>query len=117
MIASAPATTIAGAHRAAEPAVTALGSRRGGHHAAQLAAARQLAGVDALDAVAERALDVADVLDQPHEAADLDRGGLIGAPHRAVEREVALDEARAQRDRGPGRRQADLMAGVADRPV
>src|SRR5262245_1509529 len=79
-------------------------SRRSGHHATQLRADRELALVDALDAIAQRALDVADVLDQPHEAADLDGSRLIGTPHRAIEREVALDEACAERDRGPRRR-------------
>src|SRR5688572_28925524 len=113
---SAPAT-MASTAASSECMAGAVRLRRDRGDAAQLGPAGQLAGVDALDAVAQRALDVADVLDQAHEAADLDAGRLIGAPHRAVEGEVALDEAGALRDRGPGRRQPDLVARVADRPV
>src|SRR5262245_39613510 len=93
---------------------------RGGadaRHAPQLAACRQLAFVNSLDAVAHGALDVADVADEPEQAADLHRRRLIAAPHRPVERDMAFDERRTQRHRRPGRRQPDLMSRVSDRAL
>src|ERR1700688_103245 len=51
-------------------------------HPAQLGDRRQLSLVDALDAVAQRLLDVADVRHQPQEAADLDRRRLVAPPQR-----------------------------------
>src|SRR5437588_12143144 len=57
-------------------------------HPAQLGDLRQLAVVDPLHAVAERRLDVADVLDQAQEATDLDRRRLVAPPERPVEGEV-----------------------------
>src|SRR5258708_27596935 len=86
-------------------------------HPAQLGDLRQLAVVDPLDAVAKRRLDVADVLDQAQEAADLDRRRLVAPPERTVEVDVALDEARAHRHRRPGRGEAGLVPGVAHRAL
>src|ERR1700730_5256004 len=86
-------------------------------HPAQLGDLRQLAVVDPLHAVAESRLDVADVLDQAQEAADLDRCRLVAPPQRPVEGDVALDEGRSHGHRGPGRRQAGLVPGVADRAL
>ena len=75
-------------------------------HAAQFAPRGQLAVVDALDAVAERRLDVTDISHQALKAPDLDRGRLIGAPHSAVERDMTLDEAGAQGHRRARRGEA-----------
>src|SRR5690242_7373683 len=61
-------------------------------NAAQLLARGDLPFLDTLDAVAHRSLDIADVRDEAHEPHDLDARRLIGAPHRAVQRDVALDE-------------------------
>src|SRR3990172_4091434 len=73
-----------------------------------------LAVVDALDAVPQRQLGDPDVLHQPLETPRLDRGRLVAAPQRAVERDMALDQAGAPGD-GHGRRdQAHLAAGVSD---
>ena len=47
----------------------------------------------------------------------LDGGGLVGAPHGAVEGDVPLDEGGAEGDRGEGGLQAGLVAAVADRDV
>src|SRR5262249_50794235 len=62
----------------------------------------------------ERALDVADVRDEAHEAADLDGRGLVAAPERAVERDVPLHEGGPEGDRGPGGGEAGLVPRVAD---
>src|SRR5438067_2451500 len=43
---------------------------------------RPLALVEALDAIAQRLLDVPDVSDQAFKAIQLDRGSLIGTPYR-----------------------------------
>ena len=51
------------------------------------------------------------------EALRLDGGGLVGAPHGAVEGDVALDEGGAEGDRGERGLQTGLVAGVADRDV
>ena len=66
--------------------------------------------VDLLDAVAERGLDGADVADQALQALRLDGGGLVGAPHGAVEGDVALDEGGAEGDGGERGLQAGLVA-------
>ena len=70
----------------------------------------QLALVDLLDAVAEGGLDDADVADQAVQALRLDGGGLVGAPHGAVEGDVALDEGGAEGDGGQRGLQAALVA-------
>ena len=45
----------------------------------------------------------------------LDGRRLVAAPHGSVERDVALDGARAERDRGYARLQPDLVPRVPDR--
>src|SRR5690606_15691656 len=77
----------------------------------------QFGVVDPLHAVAEGRLDGADVADQAAQAAGLDGRGLVGAPHGAVEGDVALDEGGAEGDGGQGGLQAGLVAGVADGDV
>lgn len=74
-----------------------------------------LAGVDDLLAVAERELHRADVVDHPHEPARLDGRRLVAAEHRAVEGDVPLDHAGAERDGRHTRGESDLVAAVADR--
>ena len=69
-------------------------------HPAQLLHRAELAVVDLLHAVAEGRLDGADVADQALQALRLDRGGLVGAPHGAVEGDVPLDEGGAEGDGG-----------------
>ena len=54
----------------------------------------------ALDAVAERGFGVADVRDEVAQLLRLGRERMIGTAHRAVERVVLLDDARAERHRG-----------------
>ena len=51
------------------------------------------------------------------QAARLDRGGLVGAPHRAIERDVPLDERTRRAHRRARRLQSGLVARVADRAV
>src|SRR5699024_9329458 len=75
---------------------------------------RLLARHDALDPVAERGLEHADALDQRGELARFHRRGLIRAPHRGVERDVAFDGDGAERRGGEGDLEAELVAGVAD---
>ncbi len=78
------------------------GDLRLGDHAgdpAQLLHRAELGLVDLLHAVAEGGLDGADVADQTLQALRLDGGCLVGAPHGAVEGDVALDEAGAEGDR------------------
>src|SRR5262249_7122364 len=104
-----------GSRSSAPPLAGSSGAELDGRAAAELAGGGGLGGNNALHAVAERALDVADVRDEAHEPGQLDGGGLVGAPHGAVERDVPLDEGGAERDGGPRRRQPDLVAGVADR--
>ena len=100
-----PAPALAGA----EESATTPGD------AAQLLHGRQLARVDLLDAVAERRLDDADVADQALAGrSGSTRGRLVGAPHGAVEGDVALDDDGAEGDRGQRGLQARLVAGVAD---
>src|SRR3972149_2891431 len=55
----------------------------------ELAQRGNLAVVDALAAAPQRQLGDADVLHQPLETPRLDRGRLVAAPQRAVERAVA----------------------------
>ena len=47
----------------------------------------------ALDPVAHRSFDQADVADQAFDAVGLQRGGLVGAPHGAVQSDVPFDDA------------------------
>src|SRR5699024_2340049 len=75
---------------------------------------RLLARHDALDPVAERGLEHADALDQRGELARFHRRGLIRAPHRGVERDVAFDGDGTERRGGEGDLEAELVAGVAD---
>src|SRR5712691_1553741 len=74
-----------------------------------------LALVDALLAVALRALVQTNVPDEPAEALRLDGGSVVGSPRGPVERDVPLHHAGTENDGGKGRSQADLVAGVADR--
>ena len=48
------------------------------------------------------------------EAGGFERCGVVGAPHRAVERDVALDRDRAESDGGERDLQAALVARVPD---
>src|SRR5580698_4991578 len=75
-------------------------------HAPQLLHDRHFALLHALDPVAERGFDQADVAHQTHDAVRLERGGLVAAPHGAIERDVALDHAGAEGDGGRGGRNA-----------
>src|SRR5262245_19751527 len=84
-------------------------------HPAQLGPRWNLAVIHALDAVAERSLDGANVPHQPHEPLWLYRCGMITAPHRAIEREMPLDDAGAQDDGGERGGEADFVSRVADR--
>src|SRR5262245_51645170 len=55
-----------------------------------------LALVDGFHTVAHGRFDVPNVLYETFEPARLDRGGLIGAPHGSIERDVPFDETRAK---------------------
>src|SRR5215472_2787021 len=88
---------------------------RGGLDPAELLLLRELAVVEALHSVTERGLDVPDSSDQADESADLDRRGLVAAPHRTVQGDVALDVRGPDGDRRPGGGQPSLVTGIADR--
>src|SRR5574338_1316530 len=64
----------------------------------QLRHDRKLAVVDTLDARTEHLLCETNILDNLPYAVWLDAGGLIRPIHRPVERDVELDDPRAQRD-------------------
>src|SRR5205823_5317360 len=88
-----------------------------GRVAAQLLPDGALAVVDFFLAIPDRLFDDADVAHETDKALGLDGGRLIGAPHGAVEGDVALDHAGAHRDGGVGDLQADFVAGIADRAI
>src|SRR5262252_7037780 len=67
-----------------------------------------------LHAVAHGRLDVANVLNEALETAWLYRGGLIGAPHGSIERDVSLDQAGAKAHRCQRCREPNLVPGVPD---
>src|SRR5580704_9765797 len=62
-------------------------------HSAELVQDGDFAGIDAFDAIAHRRFDQANVANQPRDAVGLERGCVIGAPHRTIERDVPLDAA------------------------
>src|SRR5262245_14800914 len=74
---------------------------------------RKLAVVDAFDAVAERLFNNSDVSDEAFESARFDGCRLVAAPHRAIQRDMALNVRGAECDSGDRRRKSDLVARVA----
>ena len=76
---------------------------------------RAFTGVHALDPVAERLFDDADVADEVLEPRRLQRCGVIGTPHRPIKGDVPLDGDRTQGDGGDGDLQAAFVSGISDR--
>ena len=66
-------------------------------------------------AVPERGFHEPDVADELLQPARPEGRGLVGSPHRPIEGDVALDDGSAERDGRHGRRDAALVARVADR--
>ena len=54
--------------------------------------------VNSFDTIADGEFNGAHALHQPVEALRFDQAGLIAAPHRAIQGDVALDQARAERE-------------------
>src|ERR1700693_6561164 len=91
---------------------TALIRSRSSADTPQLPHDRNLGGNQFLDGLTHRALDEADVPDEPRNTVRFERRGLIGSPHGAVEWDVPLDHLRAKRHRRVGRRKPGLVGGI-----
>src|SRR6266568_8454736 len=75
---------------------------------------RDLGRNQPLHGLAHRRFNEADVTDEPGNAVRFERGGLVGPPHGAVERDVPLDHLCTERDSGDGRREPGFVSGIAD---
>ncbi len=70
-----------------------------------------------LDPIAERRFCNADVFDQLFHALRFNRSCLICAPHRSIERKVALNQTSPHGDRNHGRDQPHFVTGITDRAI
>src|SRR5579875_3938910 len=116
-----PSTSKAMACRLCRPSVSCVGVNGirldSSADAAQLLHHRDLFLVDALYAIAHGLLAKPDITNEAADAVGLEGGSLVGAPHGAVHRDVALHAAGAEHSGGHGGGDAGLVAGVADGQV
>src|SRR5579872_3096996 len=93
---STPSTSIATARIVCRPTLAdCCGTMRldRGAHATELLDNRDLALIDTLDPVSSRLFPESDIAHQPRNAVGLKGSGMIGAPHRAIHRDMPLDRA------------------------